>query len=325
MASGPGLVCAADVKPNRSELCVPRRSLGALLAVTAFAVTACGSDPGEPTPPPAPAAPPAFVDLSNTLMGLQDRHNVLFGIAAYSTTGARPFEWNASGRFALSSTFKVYAVSALLRLAEREAVDLHERVPIPRRDIVMASPVTSYRAGETLSWYDLCEATLVRSDNTAANLILGRIGGPPGVTELARMIGDTETRLDRWEPALNEALPGDTRDTTTPAAFAGGLNRLILGNALIPIHRRLLTGWMRASVTSRERMREGLPIGWVAADKSGAGAYGTVNDAGVVWSPTGTSVVLSIFSRSTTGYPMAAPSNRAIAEATTAVLRAVTN
>lgn len=326
MATGHGPVCAADVKPIRSEFRVPRRSLAALLAVTAFAVTACGSDPSEPTTSaPVTISPPAVADLSNTLMEIQERHDVLFGIAAYSPTGARTFEWNAADRFALTSTFKVYAVAALLRLAERGEVDLNERVPILPEDIVIASPTTSYRIGETLSWYDLCQAALVRSDNTAANLILRRIGGPPAVTALARMIGDTETRLDRWEPALNEALPGDTRDTSTPAAFAGGLHRLILGNALIPEHRRLLTGWMRSSVTSGERMREGLPIGWVAADKSGTGAYGTVNDAGVVWSPTGTSVVLVIFSRSTIGYPMAAPSNQAIADATTAVLETVTS
>lgn len=324
MADARPPVCAADVKPNRSVFRIPpgRRSLTAVLAVTALSAAACGADP-ETTPPPA--APPAFVDLSNALMVLEDRHNVMFGIAAYSPTGARTFEWNAGDRFALSATFKVYAVAALLRMAERGELDLNEQVPIRPEELVLASPVTHYHRGETLSWYDLSQAALVRSDNTAANLILRRIGGPPAVTALARMVGDTETRLDRWEPALNEALPGDTRDTTTPSAFAGGLNRLILGNALIPEHRRLLTGWMRASVTSGDRMRQGLPVGWVAADKSGAGAYGTVNDAGVVWSPTGTSVVLTIFSRSTTGYPMAAPSDRAIADATTAVLEAVTS
>ncbi|WP_157120566.1 serine hydrolase, partial [Nocardia fusca] len=124
---------------------------------------------------------------------------------------------------------------------------------------------------------------------------------------------------------LNEGLPGDTRDTSTAAAMATGFHQLILGNALAPEDRRLLTGWMRSSVTSRERMRAGLPIGWVAADKTGAGGFGTVNDAGVVWSPTGTSVVLVIFSRSTIGYPTAAPSNQAIADATTAVLESVTD
>ncbi|WP_280398698.1 class A beta-lactamase [Nocardia carnea] len=314
------------MKPNRSVFRIPagRRSLAAVLAVTALAAAACGADP-ETTTPATPMSPPPLVDLSNTLMVLEARHNVMFGIAAYSPTGARTFEWNAGDRFALAATFKVYAVAALLRMAERGEVDLAERVPIRPEELVLASPVTHYHRGETLTWYDLAQAALVRSDNTAANLILRRIGGPPAVTALARMVGDTETRLDRWEPALNEALPGDTRDTTTPAAFAGGLNRLILGNALIPEHRRMLTGWMRASVTSGDRMRQGLPIGWAAADKSGAGAYGTVNDAGVVWSPTGTSIVLSIFSRSTTGYPMAAPSNQAIADATKAILRAVTS
>ncbi|MFI5720507.1 class A beta-lactamase [Nocardia sp. NPDC051750] len=300
-----------------------RRSLVAVLAVTAFAAGACGSDTGPATPTPNSA--PVIADLSTRLIELEERHNVMFGIAAYSPTGARPFEWNADDPFAMCSTFKVYAVAALLRLAERGEVDLNESVPILRDELVLASPTTSYRAGETLTWYDLSQAAIVRSDNTAANMILRRIGGPPAVTALARSVGDTETRLDRWEPELNEGLPGDTRDTSTAAAMATGFHQLILGNALSPGHRRMLTGWMRSSVTSRERMRAGLPVGWVAADKTGAGGFGTVNDAGVVWSPTGTSVVLVIFSRSTIGYPTAAPSNQALAEATTAVLEAVTS
>ncbi|MEU1983099.1 class A beta-lactamase [Nocardia sp. NPDC019395] len=315
------------MKPNRSvSPASAGRSLVAVLAVTAFAAGACGSDTGTGTSPtPSSISEPAMADLSTTLMEIQARHNVMFGIAAYSPTGARTFEWNADDRFAMCSTFKVYAVAALLRLAERGEVDLNESVPILRDQLVAASPTTSYHADETLTWYDLSQAAIVRSDNTAANMILRRIGGPPAVTAMARKVGDTETRLDRWEPELNEALPGDIRDTSTAAAMAPGLNQLILGNALIPEHRRLLTGWMRASVTSGERMRKGLPVGWVAADKTGAGGFGTVNDAGVVWSPTGTSVVLVIFSRSTIGYPTAAPSNQAIADATTAVLEAVTS
>ncbi|MEU4311463.1 class A beta-lactamase [Nocardia sp. NPDC024068] len=299
------------------------RTLAAALAVVALAGGACSADKGEP-----PALPtlnvPGNSALATTLMELEERHNVMYGIAAYSPTGARTVEWNADDRFAMCSTFKVYAVAALLRLAEREELKLDERVPISEAEIVPNSPVTSYRVGETLTWYSLAQAAIVRSDNTAANLILDRIGGPQTVTDLARTVGDTETRLDRWEPALNEALPGDNRDTSTATALATGYHRLILGNGLAPEYRRMLTGWMRGSVTSGERMRKGLPVGWVAADKTGAGGFGTVNDAGVVWSPTGTSVVLVIFSRSTTGYPIAAPSNTAVAEATTAVLDAMT-
>ncbi|GGL19469.1 class A beta-lactamase [Nocardia jinanensis] len=310
------------MKPNRSAHRIPssRRSLALVLTAVALSAAACGgADTGTPAGSPS-VSTQETADLANTLMMLQAKYNVLFGIAAVDPRGGRAFGWNTDDRFAMTATFTVYAVAAILRLAEREELDLNDKVPITRSDIVLNSPDTSYHVGELMSYYELCRATLVRSDNTAANLLLRRLGGPAAVTEFARSIGDVQTRLDRWEPELNEAQTGDPRDTSTPAALAAGYRKLILGDGLSTEYRRMLTSWLRSSVTSRERLRKGLPVGWVAADKSGSGAYGTANDAGVVWSPTGSSLVLVILSRSTTGYPMAAGADAAVADATAAVL-----
>jgi beta-lactamase class A len=311
------------VKPNRSAYRIPasRRSLALVLTAVALSAACGGADTGTPAAPPT--AEQKTVDLSNTLMTLQAKYNVVFGIAAVDTRGGRTFEWNADDRFALCSTFKVYAVAAILRLAERKELDLNDKVPITRQDIVMSSPVVSDHVGELMSYYELSRAALVRSDNTAANLLLRRLGGPRAVTEFARSVNDSQTRLDRWEPELNEARAGDPRDTGTASALAAGYRKLILGDGLSTEYRRMLTSWMRSSVTSRQRLRAGLPVGWVAADKTGSGAYGTANDAGVVWSPTGSSLVLVVFSRSTTGYPMAAGADAAVADATAAVLGAM--
>ncbi|MFQ6226461.1 class A beta-lactamase [Nocardia sp. NPDC002869] len=312
------------MKPNRSAHRVPasRRSLAFVLTAVALSAACGGADTGTPAAPPT--VEQKTVELSNTLMTLQAKYSVLFGIAAVDTRGGRTFEWNADDRFALCSTFKVYAVAAILRLAERKELDLNDKVPITRQDIVMSSPVVSDHVGELMSYYELSRAALVRSDNTAANLLLRRLGGPGAVTEFARSINDSQTRLNRWEPELNEARAGDPRDTGTAAALAAGYRKLILGDGLSIEYRRMLTSWMRSSVTSRQRLRAGLPVGWVAADKTGSGAYGTANDAGVVWSPTGSSLVLVVFSRSTTGYPMAAGADAAVADATAAVLGTMT-
>ncbi|WP_433492366.1 class A beta-lactamase [Nocardia grenadensis] len=313
------------MKPNRSahRILSSRRSLALALTAVALSAVACGgADTGTPAAPTT--VEQKTVDLSDTLMALQAKYNVLFGIAAVDTRGGRTFEWNADDRFALCSTFKVYAVAAILRLAERKELDLNDKVAITRQDIVMSSPVVSDHVGELMSYYELSRAALVRSDNTAANLLLRRLGGPRAVTEFARTVNDSQTRLDRWEPELNEARAGDPRDTGTASALAAGYRKLVLGDGLSTEYRRMLTSWMRSSVTSRQRLRAGLPVGWVAADRTGSGAYGTANDAGVVWSPAGTSLVLVVFSRSTTGYPMAAGADAAVADATAAVLGTMT-
>ena len=100
------------------------------------------------------------------------------------------------------------------------------------------------------------------------------------------------TRLDRREPALNDACPGDPRDTTAPAAMLADLHALALGPALSAAARERMQGWLRGSRTGGARLRARLPQGWRAAEKTGTGEHGTSNDVGLLWSPDGSAPVL---------------------------------
>ena len=131
----------------------------------------------------------------------------------------------------------------------------------------------------------LCDAAITVSDNAAANLLLETFGGPAGLTRYARALGDTQTRLDRWEPELNSAMPGDLRDTTTPRAMAKLLQAALLGDALSPSGRAQLVRWMQACETNGKRLGAALPAGWRLGSKTGTGARGTTNDVGVFWPP----------------------------------------
>src|SRR5690606_36871112 len=113
-----------------------------------------------------------------------------------------------------------------------------------------------------LSLAQLCEATITTSDNTAANLILRELGGPAALTDFLRSIGDGVTRLDRLEPELNEASPGEDLDTTTPRAMARTLRTLLLGDVLSPPSREQLAAWLKANTTGGRRLRAGLPSDW---------------------------------------------------------------
>ncbi|MDN8127273.1 class A beta-lactamase, partial [Burkholderia multivorans] len=133
------------------------------------------------------------------------------------------------------------------------------------------------------------------SDNTAANELMKLIGGPAAVTAYARSIGDDTFRLDRWETELNTALPGDLRDTTTPAAMAASLRVLVLGDALPAAQRAQLIEWLRGNKVGDKRIRAGVPTGWRVGDKTGTGDYGTTNDAGVLWPPSRAPIVLAVY------------------------------
>src|SRR5436305_11961787 len=150
---------------------------------------------------------------------------------------------------------------------------------------------------------ELCAAAITRSDNTAGNLILASLGGPQGVTSFARKLGDTSTRLDRIEPDLNEAIPGDVRDTTTPDAMLADIQTLVLGQFLSDSSRKQLTDWLIDNKTSGTRLRAGLPGGWRLADKTGAGERGTTNDVGVIWPPGRQPVILCVYLTETQATP----------------------
>src|SRR5207253_3096519 len=162
-----------------------------------------------------------------------------------------------------------------------------------------------------------CAAAIEYSDNTAGNMLLRQLGGPPAVTLFARTLGDPVTRLDRWETALNDWIPGNPRDTTTPAAMGTDVRLLTTGPALHPDDRARLIGWMRQTVTGGARIRAGLPPDWVVGDKTGTTtAYGAANDVAVAWPPGATRpLVIAIYTNRTE--PDGAPDNAVLARTAT--------
>jgi beta-lactamase class A len=245
------------------------------------------------------------------------------GVAVLNAGSRASVGLRADERFPLCSTFKLLAAAAILKRVDAGAESLDRRIGYRREDLVAYSPITRHHVGAGMPLADLCEAAMTRSDNTAGNLMLAALGGPRGVTAFARAIGDAQTRLDRIEPELNEAAPGDARDTTTPAAMGRNIRALVLGDVLSPASRRHLTRWMVENKTGGTRLRAGAPAGWRVGDKTGTGERGTSNDVGVVWPPGGTSpLVVAVY---LTGSPAAADKrDAAIAAVARAVAAAVT-
>lgn len=231
-------------------------------------------------------ADPPPVSATHRLAALESRIGGHLGVAVLDTGTGRCLEYRGAERFPLCSTFKVLLVGAVLSRVDRGLERLDRPVPYGPADLLEYAPVTRDHVAEgRLTVGELCAASVVVSDNTAANLLLGTLGGPAALTAFARSLGDAETRLDRLEPDLNEALPGDPRDTTTPGAMAATLRTLLLGSALEPGSRRHLEGWMVAATTGRNKLRARLPGDWIAGDKTGSGARGTMNDVALVRPP----------------------------------------
>ena len=163
----------------------------------------------------------------------------------------------------MCSTFKFLAVAFVLARVDRGEERLDRRITFTEQDLVTYSPVTKERVGATgMTIAELCDAAITVSDNAAGNLLLASFGGPPALTAYARSLGDEVTRLDRIETDLNEATPGDPRDTTTPTAMAENVRRLVVGDALSAPSRERLKALLIANKTGDARLRAGFPKTW---------------------------------------------------------------
>ena len=235
-------------------------------------------------------------DLIETITQIEAQLNARIGVAAYSVGSDTRWQYHADDRFPMSSTFKTLACAALLHRVDSNQESLDRVVKIEAKDIVSYSPITETRladAGMTLA--ELCDATITVSDNTAGNLVLGAIDGPQGLTRFMRSIGDDVTRLDRMETQLNEGLPGDLRDTTTPNAMAKAMENLVLGDVLTASSRAQLETWLRGDTVADALFRAGIPTSWEIGDKTGAGGYGSRSIAAIMWPPSGNPIVATVY------------------------------
>ena len=248
---------------------------------------------------PAPllfAAPATSIATAQTqLAALEQAAGGRLGVAAWRQGSELRVAYRADERFPLASTFKAMLAGAVLARSASQPGLLDQHVRYEKKELVTYSPITEKHLADGMNVADLCAATLQYSDNSAANFLMTLLGGPQAVTAFARSIGNTVFQLERWETELNSAIPGEVRDTASPASMAHSLQQLLLGNSLPAPQRQQLDTWMRGNTTGDKRIRAGVPAGWQVADKTGSGAYGSVNDIGVAYPASGAPLVIAVY------------------------------
>ena len=218
------------------------------------------------------------------------------GVFALDTGSGKVLAHRPDERFAMCSTFKWVLAATVLAQVERNLLSLGDHVLYGQADLLAYAPVTSKHAAKGfMTVSDLTRAAIVVSDNTAANLLLSKLGGPSVVTEFARSCGDAITRLDRNEPTLNDNESGDLRDTTSPRAMATLMNKVLCGNRLSSTSRDLLLQWLRDCDTGHDRLRAKLPKDWLVGDKTGTGGPGAVNDVAIAIPPGRSPILIAAF------------------------------
>lgn len=292
----------------------PLLPLLALSVAAALTITGCAAA-AEPRAS-KPTHTRAAEIVPEALESLEAEFDARLGVYAIDTGTGDEIEFRADERFAFASTYKALAAAAVLE--QNTLAELDELVTYDASDLVTYSPVTEEAAGTGMTLRQLAEAAVQYSDNTAGNLLFDELGGPGGFDAALAQVGDEVTVAEREETDLNNYVPGDDSDTSTPRALATTLSTYALGDVLDQDKRDLFTQWLIGNTTGDNLIRAGVPAGWVVGDKTGAAAYGTRNDIAVVWPPNGAPIVIAILSDKTD--PEAKHDDTLIAEATSIII-----
>lgn len=265
------------------SISLPRSSVRAVLAALVLALlSSCATAPAE--------APPTG---QNEFQRLERSFGARLGVYAVDVATGREVAYRADERFACASTHKVFAAGAVLQRTPTPG--LERNVTYRPEDVVKNSPVTEQHVDTGMTLRALVDAAVRDSDNTADNLLFREIGGPAGLAEVLRGIGDTTTHVDGIEP-LTKTDTARVRDTSTPRALAHSLREFTLGDVLPEDRRAVLVDLMRTNTTGDGLIKAGVPEGWQVGDKSGAADHGTRNDIAVIWPPHRAPIVLSVLS-----------------------------
>ncbi len=282
-ATSPATGDTAAGETATSETATSRATDGAANPVTDSNSVAAGA-PARAAAPDSAVEEHVLESAAAALTALETQLGGRVGVFAFSPGHSGVVSHRADERFAMCSTFKWVLAATVYQRADRGELRLDESLRFTAEDLQEYAPVTTARVGEgQLTIAELVAAAVQVSDNTAANLLLERTGGPVGLTAFARTLGDDVSRFDRDEPLLNMNEAGDERDTTSPRAMARSLATVLTTQELSPESRRRLATLMEGATTGLDRLRAGFPETWRAGDKTGTCNRGACNDVAVVW------------------------------------------
>jgi beta-lactamase class A len=246
------------------------------------------------------------------------------GICAQHIDTQHRIAYNADTQFPMASVFKLPVAVYLLTLVDRGLLQLDQLIDVQPSDISPGSGMIQsllFHPGLQLSLANLLELTLVISDNTASDVLLRVVGGPPAVTQFLREHNLHAIRVDRFTKhlvadkyGLGEVAPpgewsleryrtrfeqltaaelsaaafsADERDSMTPVAMTDLLVKIATPGLLGARQRSLLLEIMQRCQTGTGAIKGMLPPETPVAHKTGTLAEVVANDVGIVTLPDG--------------------------------------
>ncbi|RAK58537.1 serine hydrolase [Phenylobacterium hankyongense] len=247
--------------------------------------------------------------------------------------------WSLNGErpFPMQSVFKAPLGAYALSEVDAGLLSLDQVFTLDDIDLSPSySPIAdAWPARRDYTARELLVAAVGMSDNTAADILMRRVGGPGALT--AWLVGKKieEVRVDRYERELQPESVGmasfrpawkgeaaylaalrsvppevrraavvrylaDPRDTATPRGMLTFLGMLAAGELISRASTALLLQIMTNTPTGAHRLKAGLPPGATLAHKTGTartdqGMNPAINDVGIVTLPDKRAYAAAVF------------------------------
>ena len=268
--------------------------------------------------------------LDKELVTLAEDFGGTVGIAVHDVAADRTVHHNGRSFLPQQSVTKLWVALAAFDQVDRGMLELSERATIGREDLTLFhQPLRSVvnRQGHYVGDYgDLIERALTRSDNTANDAVLRRIGGPEAVEAFIndnalgriRFGSDERTKQSRiagldWKQSYSirnrfyeardevpeekrraafESYLADPEDGASAVAIAEALGELVEGKLLSESSTERVIDTLSRTRSGPQRLKGGAPQGWDVAHKTGTGQFfngeqSGYNDVGILTSPEG--------------------------------------
>jgi beta-lactamase class A len=230
--------------------------------------------------------------IAQRLAGFQGQ---VFLYAKNLDTGAE-FSLHADERVRTASTIKLPVLCALFDLVAQGQLRWDEKLTLRQEDIVSGSGILQeLSAGLVLNLRDLSRLMMVVSDNTATNLVLGRVSSD-SVNAYLEKIGMRVTRslrqirgdANQLKPAAGYSKAGQMEENkrfgigvSTPREMVWLLEQLTLGKIVSAEASKEILAIMK-----REQFKDGIGrrLGDDVASKGGA-LDALRSDVGIVYAP----------------------------------------
>lgn len=236
------------------------------------------------------------ITFIRNLQQIEKETNGHIGLSAINTANNTQLEYHGNETFPMGCTSKVIGVASILKQSMTNEKLLGNRIYYKRNDLVNWTPVTANHIHDGMTVKELCQAAIEQSDNTAMNLLVTWQGGLNKINQFARTLGNKSFRQDRNWPGEALAVPGGVKDSSTPNDMEQSYYKLLFDDVLAKPQRDQLQIWMKACKTGNNRIRRGIPPGWIVGDKTGSGYYYAItNDVAVVWPPKCAPIVMAIY------------------------------